>query len=84
MARTDRATGIFDTHAQLRAEVQRLMNVRPNLFQADIADRTGVSTGTISTIYKDIRQGDNPLRVDLNKMLDELWRIPATSKREMK
>jgi hypothetical protein len=75
MARTDKATGNYATHEELLAEVKRMVNLRPNVSQVIIAKRTGVSTGTVSTIVKDMRAGADPVQVDLNKMFNDLWRI---------
>jgi hypothetical protein len=75
MARTDRATGKYATHAELRAAVQERLNLRPCITHAVIADQVEVSTGTISGIVKETRAGDDPVQVDLNKMFNKLWRI---------
>jgi hypothetical protein len=71
----DKATGIYDTHELLLHNVKRLVNVRPNINQVEIARMTGVSAGTVSAIVKDMRAGADPVKVDLNKMFNELWRI---------
>jgi hypothetical protein len=71
----ERATGIYNTHAQLLAEVQRLVNIRPSLQQCDIAETTGVSPGTISTIVKAMRTGTDPIQNDLNQLLNKLWKV---------